>query len=68
MKYYCEVCTLLSRLYRPKFNSALLRQAGGSKLMMPIETLWNTVADSIESYLKYWTLIKILSQKYPTLD
>ena len=68
MKYYCEVCTLLSRLYRPKFNSALLRQAGGSKLMMPIETLWNTLADSIESYLKNWTLIKILSQKLPTLD
>ena len=64
MKYYCEVCTLLSRLYRPKFNSALLRQAGGSKLMM----LWNTLADSIKSYLKNWTLIKILSQKYPTLD
>ena len=63
MKYYCEVCNLLSRLYRPPFNSALLRQAG-SKLMM----LWNTLADSIESYLKNWTLINILSQKYPTLD
>ena len=40
MKYYCEVSTLqihAYRLYRPKFNSALLRQVGGSKLMM----LWN---------------------------
>ena len=68
MKYYCEVCTLLSMLYRPKFNSALLRQARGSKLMMPIEMRWNTITDSIESYLKNWTLIKILSQKYRTLD
>ena len=68
MKYYCEVCILLSRLYRPKLNSALIRQARGIKLMMPIETLWNTLADSIKSYLKNWTLIKILSQKYQTLD
>ena len=36
--------------------------------MMPIEMRWNTLADSIESYLKNWILIKILSQKYPTLD
>ena len=67
MKYYHEVCTLLSRLYRPKYNSALLKKAGGSKLMMPIDTPWNTLADSIESYLNNWILIKILSQKYPTL-
>ena len=35
--------------------------------MMPIETLWNTLPDSIESYLNNLILIKILSQKYPTM-
>ena len=33
MKYYREVCTLLSRLYRPKFNSALLKKSDGSNYL-----------------------------------
>ena len=32
--------------------SAFLKKAGGSKLTMPIETRWKTLADSIESNLK----------------
>ena len=48
MKYYREVCTLLYRLYRLKFNSALLKQAGGSKLMMHIETRWNTLFKELD--------------------
>ena len=55
MKYHQSLN--FARLYRPKFNSALLKQAGGSKLMMPIDTQWNTLAYSIESYLKNSTIL-----------
>ena len=37
--------------------SALLKHAGGSKLTIPVETRWNTLTDSIENYLKNWSIL-----------
>lgn len=51
---------------------SLYKQGGGTMLVMPSDTRWNTVADSIESYLKktgrYWSkyarkMVKMLIRK-----
>lgn len=31
--------------------------AGGKKLILPQDVRWNTMADSIESYLENWSII-----------
>ena len=37
--------------------AAAFKQAGGSKLVLPIETRWNSIGDCLESYLKNWPVL-----------
>lgn len=39
------------------FFNAKLKMAGGKKLVLPQDVRWNTMADSIESYLENWSSI-----------
>jgi hypothetical protein len=34
--------------------AASFKEAGGPKLVMPVETRWNSLSDCLESYLKQW--------------
>lgn len=38
------------------FFSAKLKMTGGKKLILPQDVRWNTMADSIESYLENWSI------------
>lgn len=53
-KHIVKILKFFRNKHQP---AALLKQAGGSKLIMPAETRWNTLADSIDSYLKNWTIL-----------
>ena len=65
-KHIIQIINYFRNKHQP---SALLKQAGGSKLTMPIETRWNTLADSIESYLKNWTILfNICEEKREEID
>ena len=41
--------------------SAAFSQAGGNKLIYPAETRWNSVADSLVSYLRQWPILASLT-------
>ncbi|XP_045110374.1 uncharacterized protein LOC123504116 [Portunus trituberculatus] len=48
---------------------SLYKAAGGTLLVMPVETQWNIIADSIESYLKNWEiLVKVCKDNSKVLD
>ena len=48
---------------------SLYKAAGGTMLVMPAETRWNTIADSIESYLKNWEiLVKVCKDNSEEVD
>lgn len=39
------------------FANAKYREAGGSKLIIPQEVRWNTMADCVSAYLKNWPIL-----------
>lgn len=48
---------------------SLYKEGGGKMLVMPADTRWNTMADSIESYLQNWDiLVKICKEHSDDID
>lgn len=48
---------------------SLYKAAGGTMLVLPVETRWNTIADSVESYLKNWEiLVKVCKDNSEEVD
>ena len=49
--------------------AAWFKQAGGKALILPQDVRWNTLADSIESYLKSWpSLLQICEEHRSDID
>lgn len=51
------------------FAAATYKANGGLRLIMPQEVRWNTMADCLESYIKYWPiLLTICEQNRDKID
>lgn len=51
------------------FANAKYREAGGSKLIVPQEVRWNTMADCVSAYLKNWsTLVSVCEENRSDID
>lgn len=42
---------------------AWFKEAGGTSLVIPIEVRWNTHCDSLESYIKNWSILFEICEK-----
>lgn len=47
-----HVTDIIKYFRNHQFPGSVNRNTGGTALVMPADTRWNTVADSVESYLK----------------
>lgn len=53
-----EHTTQIIKYFRNHHNpGCLYKKAGGKKLLLPAETRWNTMIDSIQSYLQNWEIL-----------
>ena len=47
--------------------SALYKQAGGKKLVLPVDTRWNSSIDLLKSYLENWSILADLDLPDPAI-
>ena len=52
-----NVIHIIKHIRNNHFAAGKFKQAGGNKLILPSEVRWNSVADSLESYLNQWSII-----------
>ena len=52
-----HITEIIKYFWNHHIPGSLYKAAGGTMLLMPAETRWNTIADSIESYLKNWEIL-----------
>ena len=56
-----HVVQIVKHIRNKHYASAAFKEAGGTKLVYPAETRWNSVTDCLESYLKQWPIIASLN-------
>lgn len=58
-----HVVQILKYIRNHQLPKALYETAGGSALSIPIDVRWNSVSDSLQSYLKNWGVLVSISEK-----
>ena len=52
-----HVVQIIKYVRNTHLPAARYKEAGGKKLIMPVETRWNSVYESLESYLQNWPIL-----------
>ena len=64
-----HITEIIKYFWNHHIPGSLYKAAGETMLVMPAETRWNTIADSIESYLKNWEiLVKVCRDNNEEVD
>ena len=52
-----HVIQIVKHVKNTHYAAAIYKEAGGNKLVLPVETRWNSVSECLESYLKKWPIL-----------
>lgn len=62
-KHIIAIVKYFRNTHQPAYR---LKEAGGTKLPIPLEVRWNSLADTLEAYLNNWPMLLNVAEKYPT--
>lgn len=60
-----HVVQIIKYVRNTHLPAARYKEAGGKKLIMPVETRWNSVYESLESYLQNWPILASITLDEP---